>query len=718
MKIGDLFFTFRGDDSQLQVDAQKAGERAVGAFGKGAKSRKINLGSALAGTGAALGAAFVGAVESAAQFEDQLRTINTVAGLSDAELRKMGDGIQALARETGKPTEDLTAGLYDIVSAGIDARDALDVLRASATLSIGALGSTAEAVNLVTGVLNAYKLPASDASRVTDIFAKAVADGKVTAAELGSTIATVAPIAAQAGISVEELSAGYAALTAVNVPAAGAATQMSAAIRALISPTAALNRLQAATGKNFAEIARQKGLAAALDEIRQATTDAGTAFDKLSTELPKAKTMSEVERITEKYRKALGLTKFEAEQFTKNVGKQGAGEALALLRREVVAGDQGFKIALGTVEAYQFALATTGTNAAAFAAQIEETQGAVGIAAEQAAEKMKSPVEQAKRWGNIVFTALQDIGKTAEPIAPLLLTLNQLGPALGGLLTPARLVGSLIGGLGGLLLSGLGSIVPAIAGGLAALGSTIGGVIAAAIPVGMALLPVILIGALVAAIALLIVNPELRDQVFAVGGQIIDTLAQALGGLIDSLGGIVSGVVGALLSIPGRIAGLVGDLLGIGSEAAGGFLDALVRAAGDVIGTILGIPGKIIGGLVDGFSDAAGKAAQAFIGGIAGLPGKVGDVLGGVGDFIGGLVPKFQGGAIYTPEGLAYLHEGEMVIPAADAEAIRSGRATLGVGAGSPAGVQIGAINVYNPAPEPASTSVRRELQLVALGLA
>jgi len=59
--IGDLFFTFRGDDGQLQVDASKAGDKAGQTLGQrlsaGAKAGLVGLG---AGAGALFGIASMG----------------------------------------------------------------------------------------------------------------------------------------------------------------------------------------------------------------------------------------------------------------------------------------------------------------------------------------------------------------------------------------------------------------------------------------------------------------------------------------------------------------------------------------------------------------------------------------------------------------------------------------------------------------------------------
>lgn len=406
MNIGDLFFALLADGSRLEADVTRQANSAADKAGKKAGTTlggrmSEGAGRGLMALGAASGALFVGAVEAGATFEDQLRTINTVAGLTDDELGKIGDDIQALSRESGKSTDDLTAGFYDLVSAGVPASEAIAVLRDSATFATGALGTTGEAVDLVTSAMNAYGLEAKDSTRITDIFAKAVADGKVTAAELGSSIANIAPIAASAGISLEEVSAGYALLTAKGVPAAQAATQMRAAISALLTPNVALNKVQKETGINFAELAKAKGLSVALEELRKATGGNAEAFAK----------------------------------------------------------------ALGSVEAYQFSLAVTGENAEAMATQIEETSEVSGLAADQATEKMKSSVEQGKRWAATLNTLAQDFGGAASAAAPFLMALNALFPALRGLISPAKLLGGLLGGLGGRFAKGLGGVLSSALGG-------------------------------------------------------------------------------------------------------------------------------------------------------------------------------------------------------------------------------------------------------------
>jgi TP901 family phage tail tape measure protein len=397
LNIGDVLMRVIADMTGFEADVTKGAARAGDKAGQSLGSRMSKGATVgLTAVGAAAGTVFVGAIGGAANFEDQLRTINTVAHLTDDELKGVGNSILDLSKETGKSTDDLTAGFYDLVSAGVPADKAIKVLKDSAVLATGALGTTGEAVDLLTSAINAYGLEASDSTKITDIFAQAVADGKVTAAELGSSIANIAPIAASAGISLEEVGAGYAVLTAKGVPAAQAATQMRAAISALLTPNEQLNKLQAQTGINFAEMAKQKGLVATLEEIRKATNGDNDAFAK----------------------------------------------------------------ALGSIEGYQFAVQTTGENAADFATELDKVTKASeegGVAQGQYEERMKSAAMQGKKFAaGLRATALQIAGPFVDSLGGAVIALNEVGGGMGGLVNLSRLFGGTLGGIAGFLGSKLG----------------------------------------------------------------------------------------------------------------------------------------------------------------------------------------------------------------------------------------------------------------------
>lgn len=654
----DAFVRFLADTKDVE-SAMGPGGAVAKAAGSGGEASGKTFGekfgtkakAAVAGAGAVGGVLFVGAIESGVKFEDQLRTINTVAELTDGELAAVGDSIQQVSKETGKSTDELTAGFYDLVSAGIDSKDAIGVLKDSAVLATGALGTTGETVDLLTSALNAYGLEATDSGRVSDIFAKAVADGKVTAAQLGQTLSQIAPVASSAGISLEEVSAGFAFLTAKGTPAAAAATQMRAAISALLTPNEQLNAIQQQTGINFAKLAKEKGLAVALEELRKATSASGSELDKLAGISDK-----DFPAALAKSAKALGLTNSDVEKFSKLAGKDGAAAALAQLATQVGVGDSGFAKSLGSIEAYQFALNTTGSSAADFAQQIQDTTNATGIAQKQYEEKSKSASEQGKRFSAQVNTLIQDLGGPfVGVLGPAVSALGSLGTGMLGIAPIAKLAGGAIGGIVGLavpaLISGLGGLVAV----LGPIVTTVFGALGTIASAAIALWPVLLVAAVVAAILFLVNHPEIVAQILAFVDSVITNIIAFLGALpaqllafFSSLFGLivqyVPGFIGRvaveILKLPFRIAGLYVKMLEFFAHIGTNILGGVAQLIANIVGFFVKLPGRIatllpqlvsfFGTIATRLLDGVGKLAQGIVDFFIKLPGRLVSVGGNI----------------------------------------------------------------------------------------
>lgn len=337
--------TLRGVNRELNKTAAIAGKagRNLG--------RNIERGVIIGATAAAGAIGY--AVNVAGDFEAQLNTINTIARTETPEaLAAIGDSIRSIARDTGTPLEELTTGYYDLLSAGIKAADAQNVLTAANRLAIGGLATTAETVDLLTTAINTYGGDASQAGAYADFFAKAVERGKVTADEIAASFAVIGPIASASGIEITEVAAAYARLTAAGVPGAEAATQMRSAIVGLMKVTTPLAKLQKQTGRNYFAIAGKKGLVYALQLLREDADKAGVPLIKL----------------------------------------------------------------LGRVEGVNFALQTTGPNFDAYNADLAAVGDSAGTAAEQMAERQKGlNYEMAKLKANVQDAAIT-IGTELLPV--------------------------------------------------------------------------------------------------------------------------------------------------------------------------------------------------------------------------------------------------------------------------------------------------------------
>jgi len=249
--------------------------------GLGNAVRNVERGIAAIGAAAVAGVGF--SLKVAGDFEAQLNTINTVAKLTPEVLGEIGEGIRKLARDTGTSHADLTSAYYDLVSAGIKAADAQNVLTAANTLAIGGLSTTAEAVDLLTTAINSYGGDASKAGVYADQFAQAIAAGKVTAAELAASFAQVGPQAASMGVGVDEISASIGVMTAKGTGASEAFTQISAAMTALQRQTPEMTRVLEELGIADAELyADTYGLAPLYEKLAKKAEELGIPLIKLT----------------------------------------------------------------------------------------------------------------------------------------------------------------------------------------------------------------------------------------------------------------------------------------------------------------------------------------------------------------------------------------------------------------------------------------------------
>ena len=169
-------------------------------------------------------------LKMAADFEKQMANVSTLIDTNVENFGAMKEEVLEIAKRTPVALDGLTSALYDIRSAGISADMQFQVLEKSAQLGLTGLGSTSEAVDLVTSSLNAFQLKGEKAEKVYDTIFKTVKFGKTTISGIAQGFGSVAGTVAAAGIELDDYLAAVAALTTTGQPAAQAHHQLKAAI--------------------------------------------------------------------------------------------------------------------------------------------------------------------------------------------------------------------------------------------------------------------------------------------------------------------------------------------------------------------------------------------------------------------------------------------------------------------------------------------------------
>lgn len=171
------------------------------------------------------------AYQMAKSFESAMAEVKTIANVGEAEFQDLQRSVFGLYKQLGtEPPDKLAKGLYEIIGAGFEAADALELLEIASKAATAGVTTTEVAADGLTTILNAFQLSTKDAAEVADIMFATVDRGKISFEELSSQIAQVAPLAASSGISFAEIGAAISTLTKQGIPASQAMTQIRSAI--------------------------------------------------------------------------------------------------------------------------------------------------------------------------------------------------------------------------------------------------------------------------------------------------------------------------------------------------------------------------------------------------------------------------------------------------------------------------------------------------------
>lgn len=239
----------------------------------------------LQGIAVATTAAIGGIVKLGMDFDESFNKVKTIADdtqISFEDLRKQTLDMSRDMKLAHVTANDLADGLYEIVSANISTADSMKVLEESAKLAETGFTDMKTSTDIMTTILNAYKLSVQDASYITDQLITIQKLGKTTIDELGNDFGRVAGLAATANVPLEEMGAAIAVLTTNGIKSSESITALKAILGAVVNPTKEAAETARELGINF-NIAtlRSKGLARFLKEVEANTRGNDEAMAKL-----------------------------------------------------------------------------------------------------------------------------------------------------------------------------------------------------------------------------------------------------------------------------------------------------------------------------------------------------------------------------------------------------------------------------------------------------
>lgn len=263
LKVRGLFRQSNAKVAEAQKDLQKYSVIATTALTAAAAAASVNM---------------------ANKFNEGFSRVATLIPGATARIKELQENVLELSPAVGKTTQDLTEGLYEIISGFGDSADSAKTLTLAAKAAAAGSSTTKEAIALLSAVTKGYGDTTLDAQKkVSDLAFTTLKLGQTSMSELASSIQKTTSSSKELGVTQEELFSVFASGTGVIGGAAEVATKLQAAYTELMKPGDALleafEKLGVQTGAEL--IQKFGGLQGAFNALKKVADETGVAVNTL-----------------------------------------------------------------------------------------------------------------------------------------------------------------------------------------------------------------------------------------------------------------------------------------------------------------------------------------------------------------------------------------------------------------------------------------------------
>ncbi len=269
LRSSDLSAKFSAEMEKVKAEADVMG----GGIGSSVGGAMKLAGTAILGIAGAAVVAAGATAKMASDFQRQMNLLQTEAGYSADDVKKLSAALLDLAPQVGKGPEELAMGLYHVASAGIPAAHAMDTLTAAAKLSAIGNADMEASTQAVIGVMAAYPQYLGNATASVGILNAIVGAGDMRMQGLAKAMATgILPAAQNVKLGLVDVGAALATLTDNVTPPDEAATRLRMTFALLEHQShpaaAALEEIGIKSGQLGQDMVKPNGLLVAITDLK------------------------------------------------------------------------------------------------------------------------------------------------------------------------------------------------------------------------------------------------------------------------------------------------------------------------------------------------------------------------------------------------------------------------------------------------------------------
>lgn len=482
----------------------------------------------VSGVAAAAGTAIT---KMAWDFEDGMAKVSTIADTTEVPISDLENQIKQLSDSTGVEAGEIAENVYNAISAGQKTGDAVNFVAKATDLARAGFAETGDALDVLSTIMNAYGLEASEVDKVSNDLIMTQNLGKTTVAELSSSMGKVIPTAKSTGVNLDELCGAYAVMTSNGVATAETTTYLNSMLNELGKQgSTAANAFAAGTehikegGLTMAEAMEQGwSLSDVLSILDEQAVASGTSINNMFSSAEAGK--------------AANILWDNAEKFN------GAVE-------EIQGSTTATSDALGKLETNSHTAEVAVNQIKNAGLELGQTLSAMLTPAlQKLAEYIRSVKEKLDGMDDGQKQAIVTVGLVVAAIGPVLVVIGKVISAVGTIVSG---VGSLVGFVGGTVIPLItGTVMPALSGLWALM---------LANPITIVIAAIVAIGA---AFAALWNNCEaFRNFWINLFSSVKNTAVDAKNGLLSTFDGIKNGISTRINGAKDAVSGAIEKIKG------------------------------------------------------------------------------------------------------------------------------------------------------------
>jgi phage-related minor tail protein len=210
---------------KISVGAQKV---ADGSGKVASKMAPVTL--AIAGVGAA-------AVKTGDDFEEQMSRVSAISGATGDDLKALNNQALQLGQDTAFSASEVAEGMENLASAGFSTKEIMSAMPGMLNLAASSGEDLASSADIAASTLRGFNLAADQSGHVADVLAKNAADTNAAVADTGEAMKYIAPVAQNAGWSLEQVTAAIGEMANAGIKGEQAGTTLRGALTSLMNPS-------------------------------------------------------------------------------------------------------------------------------------------------------------------------------------------------------------------------------------------------------------------------------------------------------------------------------------------------------------------------------------------------------------------------------------------------------------------------------------------------